>query len=179
MPTTVLHPADTAGTASAPRSGEAVFLPPERMKRYQWNKIIGAAFFAAIFGGWLFIQWSNPTMRLIASVLLLVTLWVTLRSILSDALRMRGRQLAISDGVLRITTPSGEAFVRLAEVAAARWNEDDAASTGMIFYDANGRELGVIDGYFLADQPEARTFLFWARQHANIEFPIHWPEIAS
>jgi hypothetical protein len=167
--------------AAQPPQGDAVavWLPVERMRRYQWAKGVGAIFIGVIFAGWLFIQWSNPVMRLLASALLLATLWITGKSILADALRMKGRRLWISPGtpgyILHLLRPEGESEVRLADVAEAHWRDDTEAAVGLWLLDGRGQALGHIDHYFLATEAEARPFLTWLRQHANAPFEVRWP----
>src|SRR5688572_32112881 len=108
----------------------AIFLPPERMKRYQLSKAVGAVFFIAIFAGWLFIQWSSPVMRIVAGLLLFMTVWFTLRSIVADAVRGRGRQLSIEGGDLIIERPTGVQRFPLTSVAGAEWREDAEETLG-------------------------------------------------
>lgn len=172
-------------TASHAPTGRAVaFLPPERMARYQWAKVIGGAFFVAIFSGWLFIQWSNALMRTIAAALVLLTVWQTLRSVVADAMRTRGRLIELTwepggerdDAVLRITTPERVSLIPVRDIASARWSDDDDHTFGLVLLDRNGGQLAHLDAWFVDHQEEARTLLHWARQHTRFEFPVHWPQ---
>ena len=96
----------SSAAQSTREEGWIVYLPPERMRRYEWAKAVGAMFLMVIFGGWLILQWSNPVMRALAAALLLLTGWFTGKSIVIDWLRMRGRQISLVDGVLRIAGSS-------------------------------------------------------------------------
>lgn len=150
-----------------------LWLPPRRLRRYQWNKVVGGCLMSMIFVGWLLLQWSNPTMRLVAGGLICVTGWVLIQSITNDCRRDRGRQVKIADGELMVTAPHGMTQIRLDQVAQARWDED--SHPGLWLYDTNGRTLIHIDAHFLPDQAEARSFLGWARKHADLPFDVHWP----
>lgn len=172
----------TASHASTERA--VAFLPPERMVRYQWAKLIGGAFFVAIFSGWLFIQWSNLLMRAIAATLVLLTVWQTLRSVVADTLRSRGRLIELTwspgggrdDAVLRITTPERVSLIPVCDIASARWSDEDDHTFGLVLLDRQGGQLAHLDAWFVDHQEEARTLLNWARQHTRFEFPVHWPQ---
>lgn len=155
-----------------------VWLPPERMRRYEWAKVIGAILVMTIFAGWLLIQWSNPFMRLLAMALLLMTAWITGKSILIDILRMRGRRLAVcpAENLLHVTQPQGATAVRLAEVAQGQWRDQTQEATGLWLLDNQGQTLVHLDSAFLADEAEARTFLNWLRQHTAAGFDVRWPD---
>jgi len=66
-------------SALQPEAGSRVadegdlWMPPGRMWRYQIAKLVGGALVAAIFGGWLMIQWSNPVMRWLCIALIGIT----------------------------------------------------------------------------------------------------------
>ncbi|MCE9591959.1 MAG: hypothetical protein K8S99_15740 [Planctomycetes bacterium] len=171
----------------APETGRAeVFLPPERMLRYQWAKVTGAAFFIVIFGSWLYIQWSSPVMRTVAMLLVVLTVWYTLRSIIGDVARSRGRLISLSwrpdaprdDADLLINTPTGVTTIPVRDIASARWSEEDDADFGLWLLDRDDKPLAHLDAWFVDHQEEARTLLNWARKHTRFEFPIHWPETA-
>ena len=163
------------------------------MRRYQWSKALGGLVFAGIFAGWMVLEWSSPMMRVIAGVLMVVTLWVTTASVLIDAARSRGRQLTLSAGRLDITTPGAPATPRapgtpatsesvtLADVAYARWRDGmsdvDGGAAGLVFFDHNDRPLARLDNVFLRDEAEARAFVGWLREHAEIIFEVRWPKV--
>jgi len=151
-----------------------MWLPPNLMHRYQWNKVIGGLLVSVIFIGWLILQGSNPAMRILAITLIVVTCWVVIRSMLDDTRRNRGRQITLADGVMRITTPDGTSPIRLADVALAQWCQNDPP--GLWFYDQQHQPLAHLDTVFLADQTQARNFLGWARQHADLPFEVRWPK---
>jgi len=157
-----------------PPSPLAVWLSPERLRQYQWNKAIGGLLISMIFAGWLVLQWSNPVMRLLAATLIAMTLWIVTHSILEDLKRHRGRRIAIADGVLSITTPEGHTEVRLAEVSHAQWQDDPQPSLG--FYNHRQQKMAGLDEAFLSDQAEARAFLEWARNQADLSFQVCWPD---
>ena len=153
---------------------QAVWMPPDQMRRYQWNKVIGGLLVSVIFIGWLTLQWSNPAMRTLAITLIAVTGWVVIRSMLDDVRRGRGRQITITDGVLHVTSPTGASQFRLADVALAQWRQDN--QPGLWFYDQHRQPLAHLDTVFLDDQVQARNFLGWARQHADLPFEVRWPK---
>ncbi len=164
-------------TVPYPEDQAHLWLPPSRMARYQWNKVIGAAVMMIIFAGWMMIQWSNPVMRAASVGLVVVTGWVLWRSVATDRRRVRGRQLAVSDDALYITAPGSEARVALADIAAAWWRDpfcEPADRAGLWLYDASVRPLAHLDCTFLADQAEARAFLGWARRRADVHFRVDW-----
>lgn len=159
----------------SPHAEADLWLPPRRMRRYQLAKLGGAAVVSLIFTGWLVLQWSSPVMRVVAGSLLLLTLWITFRSIVVDAARARGRQLRLDNQRLTITRPDGSTVVPVADIASATWDEETTATMGLWLYNAQGQPLAHLDSDFLADQAEARAFLSWARRHANLNFPVRWP----
>jgi len=152
-----------------------LWLPPKLLRRYQGYKIVVGLLVIMIFMGWLLIQWSNITMRLVAGSLTLVTLWVVITSIVDDLMRQRGRQLAIEPGVLKVTKPQGTTRVPLAKIATAQWRHDTQAQAGLWLLDQHDAVLAHLDTAFLADQDEARTFLSWARGRAALPCKVHWP----
>jgi len=169
-------PGDAPIARAAEGSEEVRWLPPERMARYQAAKIIGSLFFIAIFAGWLYIQWSNPTMRLFAIALLTLTAWLTIKSIIADALRSRGRVITVTRDALRVTQPGNDVEVRLADVSHGEWREETEDDFGLALVSPDGRRLARLDHVFLADQAEARMFLNWLRKHSGATFDVRWPE---
>lgn len=156
----------------------SLWLPPRRLVRYQFAKVGGALIAAGIFAGWLVIQWSNWSMRLLAGALLVMTAWITFSSIVGDLVRSRGRQLAVVDAALRITTPSGETLVPAARVAWAQWRNDTEATMGLWLFDAGGAVLAHLDAGFIATDEEARAFLHWVRQRTAFTSDVRWPSTA-
>ena len=152
-----------------------LWLPPKLLRRYQGYKVVVGLLVIIIFMGWLLIQWSNITMRLVAGSLTLVTLWVVVTSIVDDLLRQRGRQLAIEPGVLKVTKPQGTTRVPLAQIATARWRHETQDQAGLWLLDQHDGVLAHLDTAFLADQDEARTFLSWARGRVALPCKVHWP----
>ncbi len=150
-----------------------LWLPPRQMRRYQRNKIIVGLLVSAIFVGWLTLQWSSPIMRLVSAGLVAVTLWTMIQSTANDRRRTNGRQVKVSDGQWVVTTPDQVVQLRLADVAMARWRDDD--DPGLWLYDAAGQLLVHLDTDFLADQAEARNFLGWVRRQSEIPFDVEWP----
>lgn len=150
-----------------------LWLPPRQIRRYQRNKIIGGLIITVIFAGWLVLQWSNVVMRLVALGLIATTLWVVIESILDDLRRGHGRQIEIVGGRLLITDADKVTTVSFADVAAATWH--DESMPGLYLYDGQGQTLAHLDSHFLADQAEARCFLGWSRQRAQLPFKVQWP----
>ena len=153
-----------------------LWLPPRRMLRYQWSKAVGGLLMGAIFAGWLVIQWSNPAMRWLAIALLVITAWVVIASCIADRVRAYGRQLAIDGADLLFATPDEEKRIAMDSIAYAQWREDELATAGLWLFDRQGGVLAHLDLRFLGDQDEARTFLHWARQRADLPFEVRWPE---
>lgn len=154
-----------------------LWLPPHRIARYQWSKVIGGLVVCLIFSGWLVLQWSNPVMRWLAGGLIAVTVWVVGASIAADLRRGRGRQVAIVGGQVIVTTPGGTTSTCLAHVADAQWRDQN--QPGLWLFDAQGQVLARLDTDLLADQAEARSFLRWARQRADLPFQVRWPDTSA
>jgi hypothetical protein len=162
-----------------------LWLPPRLIRRYQWAKALGGVVFASIFAGWMVIEWSSPVMRVLAGALIVVTLWVTVASVVIDAARARGRQVAVGDGRLDVTTPPAPgsaagscASVTLADVAYAQWRQDGDegdGGPGLWFIGRDGRPLGGLDTVFLRDEAEARAFVGWLREHWDVALEVRWP----
>lgn len=151
-----------------------LWMPPNRLKAYQRNKALGGVLFLAIFAIWLIVQWSNTSMRYITIALMGVTAWVTIVSVIIDQSRARGRQVAVVDGAMSISTPDGETKVNLNEVSYAEWNEE-SDEPGLRFFDNSRKVIAHIDMLTLDDEAEARTFVGWVRKQTQQSFEVHWP----
>lgn len=151
-----------------------IYQPPHLLARYHRAKMIGSALFAVIFAGWLWLQWSNPWMRIGILALMVLTGWFTAWSILADLRRHRGRQVELAGEGLLITSPEGTCWIQLDEVSHAHWSDEG----GLTFLRADGQPLGTMDLMFLADEEEARRFLGWLRQRKNIPWKVRWPSRA-
>lgn len=161
-------------TTIHPATPTHLWLPPERMRRYQWVKVVGGVLIGVIFAGWLFIQWSNAVMRIVAAGLLLVTVWVIAGSIWDDVVRSRGRQVSLEGDTLVIQADGQVQRVDLSEIGHAEWSEDRAEESGLLLFDRAGRPLALLDSYLLADQAEARAFVHWVRERVPFDFEIRW-----
>jgi hypothetical protein len=158
---------------------ERLWMPPHRIRRYQWQKVVAAALVGAIFAGWLVIRWSSVPQRVFCFGLLAVTLWVLLRSVISDGARARTRQLGVCEqgaGVLRITGPTGTLHIGVQEVSEARWLDEPEDRAGLWLYDREQRPVAHLDRGYLSDQREACAFLGWARRSIDLKFPVIWPQ---
>jgi len=166
----VLNPAST-------NDENNLWLPPRRMRQYQWMKVVGGLLIVMIFIGWLILQGSDPVIRTMTIGLIFVTLWVVVRSITDDQKRNRGRQIEISNHQLTVTLPHGTTTFSFSQVVDALWKDDwqDDACPGLTFYNGDGQSLVHLDNDFLADQAEARRFLHWIREHTNLPFKVRWP----
>jgi hypothetical protein len=173
MAETALHP-----DAHAPVADDGdLWMPPDRMWRYQLAKAVGGLLVATIFVGWLIIQWSNPVMRVGCIVLIAVTVWVVYASIREDIVRGRGRQLRLASDRMTIVAPDGQRVVRLSDIHYAQWREDTEETAGLWFYDEQDRMLAHLDTAYLGDQSETRAFLNWARQRTRMDFDVRWPSV--
>lgn len=150
---------------------------------YQWGKIATGILMALTFTGWMILQWSSPLARTAIASLILVTTWVVVSSVLSDARRMRGRELSLKPTVndphhltLHITQPGDSQTLDLSQVSTAQWRDDTADDTGLWFYDDHNNPLAHLNNDFLADQAEARLFLRWLRTSSTTNFPVRWPD---
>jgi hypothetical protein len=152
--------------------------PPALMKRYQIAKLVGAAFFVVIFAGWLWIQWSNPIMRIVAAGLLIMTVWFTLQSVVSDAKRTH-HQIAFMDGNLEVISPTEGGLntnkVPFADIAHAQWREDTYETAGLWIIGHKGESLAHIGLDHVADQAEARSLAGWIRSAARFPLEVRWP----
>lgn len=157
-----------------PASERGLWLPPRLMWRYQWYKAGGGLLVCAIFAGWLLIQWSSPGMRWLSMALIAGTAWIVAISIIEDRRRSRGRQIAARDGTITVTTPQSVTRVSLADVAEIRWQDD--TPPGLWLHGHSGEVLAHLDTDFLATQEEARSFLGWLRQQADLNVRVRWPE---
>ena len=151
------------------------------MAKYQAVKLIGAAFFAAIFAGWLWLQWSNPIMRVIAGGLLFMTIVFTWKAHVADDRRVRSGRLAVSQKQrsITITHHDESKTIALQDVARAVWRNDSEANMGLWLYDNEGKALAHIDGTFVAHEAEARKFLAWLRTLVDVPFQVSWPAAES
>ena len=167
-----------ASTATIPTGADdesRLWLPPNRLRRYERAKLIGGVLIAVIFLGWLVVQWSNPFVRYLSIALLLTTAWVLLSSTIADRVRARGRQIAVDGRSLHITTPTGQRWVALDQVAAAQWHDGPQPAAGLWFYDEHRQAVAHLDLYFLADDVEARTFVGWLRRQTGVALNVRWP----
>ncbi len=153
------------------------WLPPRGMRHYAIARAVGGLIFAVIFVGWIVIQWSNPTMRVVGGVLVVVTAWVTVVSIVRDAHRAKGRQITAKPGVLEIVGPASAITVRMAEVGEVKWEEQTSERFGLWFYDREGGVLAHLDGYYLDGQAEARTFMGWVLARMEVPCKVTWPGV--
>lgn len=170
-------------TTAIEAAGVYVWLPRDRMVRYQWGKIATGTLMGMTFAGWLVLQWSSVPARLAIGGLLILTVWVVASSVLSDARRMRGRSISLRPGaadpgslLLEITQPSGRLAIDLSEVAAGAWCDDPENRPGLSLYSRHDEPLASLDYDFLADEAEARLFLRWLRTHSDTNFPVRWPD---
>ena len=177
----------------APATDERhLWLPPGRLRQYVRARLLGAIGMAAIFTLWLVLQWSNPVMRYASMALIGVTAWITWVSIAGDIRRNRSRQVEVVhvpapggaatgecaspiEPCLRVTTPAVVSQFPIADVKDAQWREDTDAAAGLWFYDVNGKPLAHLDLNYIGDQDEARSFLRWLRQRAEVRFEVRWP----
>ncbi len=150
----------------------AIYQPPQLLARYERAKVVGGLLFVAIFAGWLWLQWSNPWMRMLTGALLVMTAWFTVASILTDLRRHHGRQIELVGRALLVTSPQGTCWIELSDVEHAQWSDD----AGMSFVRRDGLALGRIDLVTIADEDEARRFMGWLRQRANVGFNVRWPQ---
>jgi hypothetical protein len=163
-----------------------LWMPPARLRRYQWSKLIGGALVGSIFAGWLVLQWSSPAMRVLAVALIAVTAWVVVHSWLTDARRARGRQVTLSRPTsgsgpisIRITEPGLDNTVPLERINRARWRDDQDSDAGLWLLGQNQEALVHLDLSFLADEVEARSFLGWLRRCSDAPIPADWPTHAA
>ena len=154
-----------------------LWLPPRRLRRYQWFKTFGALVMAAVFTGWMVMYRSNPHVWIPLVLILMVTAWVLIKSITADLDRARHRQLAVDADQLIVTTPQGTRRVMWSHVLNARWCDEPINELGLWLYDRQGDVLTHLDQSFLIDQSEAQAFLAWARKRAVLDFEVQWPRI--
>lgn len=159
------------------RKQPTLWLPPHRLRQYQFAKLVGGALVALIFVGWLWIQWSNPWMRALSGTLIVVTVWIVAVSIRNDHQRSVGRQIAVAARTLTLTTPkNGEQTIDLVDISRAQWRDDELDQAGLWLLDQQDRALAHLDVDFLAEEAEARVFLAWLRRETNVSFDVCWPE---
>lgn len=177
MTATTLQPADAPANTHAIEQHQ--WLPVHRMRSYAIARVIGGALFAAIFVGWIFIQWSSPAMRIIASSLVVITVWVTLGTIIRDARRAAGRQITAKPGALEITNHDGMRTVRMTDVGRVAWQEESADTFGLWFYDTQDNVLARLDENYLDSEAEARTFIGWVHARMDVPFKVSWPRATT
>lgn len=149
------------------------------MRSYAIARAIGGAIFAAIFVGWIFIQWSSPAMRIIGSSLVVITAWVTIVSIVRDTRRAEGRQITAKPGALEVTDHADVRTIRMVDVAVVKWQEDTAERFGLWFYDKDDNVLARLDENYLDGQAEARTFMGWMQARMELPFKVIWPDVTG
>lgn len=173
-------PATSRGAVPPAKDPEKLlWMPPKRLRRYQWQKVFAGALVSAIFLGWLVIQWSSLFVRTVSLLLLGVTAWVVARSIADDAARSRGRQIALIPGstpALEIVTPDAVAHLSLRDIHQAEWRDEPVEQAGLWLFDQQHHALGHLDPGFFTDQLEACAFLRWARRQVHMDFPVRWPQ---
>ena len=153
-----------------------LWLPPVHLRRYRAVKVGSALLLAAIFIFWLAAGWRSPWVRCLSFGLLVLTAWITIRSIRSDAERARSRQLEIRGDLLCGTRPAGAFQFNFAEIALAQWRESTAEELGLWLLSRDGGVLLHLDSGFFGDQAEARAFLRWARNRTRLLFEVRWPQ---
>ncbi len=147
----------------------------QRLMTYQRNKALGGRLIGAVFIGWLWLQWSNPVMRVVAICLTGLTIWMTTSSIVSDLRRAKGRALSLIGQSLYIARPDVDALtLPLESIARAHWRENSPQTLGLWLFDKNEQVLIHLDDHFLESQDEARAFLGWARKYADLNFQVTW-----
>lgn len=151
----------------------SLWLPPKRMRQYAIARMVGGLLFAAIFAGWMAIQWSNVVMRFTGGALIVLTAWVTATSIVTDARRMRGRQVECDGESLTVTTPDSASPVPLNAIGGCKWSEAPDAY-GLSFYDHNNKLMAHLDENIIADEAEARAFLRWLRTRTAATIEVIW-----
>lgn len=161
-------------TTATPPTDTNLWLSPRRLRRYEVAKGVGAVLFASLFVVWAMAVWPQLLPTLIATALVLITLWVTVTSVVRDRQRSRGRQLRITAHAMHLTVPGAATRIPWVDVHSARWLDEHSSSQGLWLYGATGQPLAHIDRAFLADQSEARAFLGWARQRAPLRFSVAW-----
>ena len=168
-----------ANSASSESAESHQWLPPQRMRRYQWVKAGGGLLFVLLFIGWMWLQWSNPVMRWLAGGLTVITAWVTLASIIDDRRRVGHRQLTAESDRWIYETEQRRVVIPLASVARARWRHDDPRATGLWLFDHDDEVIAHLDDHLLGDEAEARTFIGWARLKSRLPFSVTWPDTAG
>ncbi|MEX0774802.1 MAG: hypothetical protein WD042_03705 [Phycisphaeraceae bacterium] len=172
MSLTLTHP--TSPAAADDPGEDRLWLPPRRLRRYTWAKIVTSTIIAATFVGWMWLQWSSPMMRLAAPLLLVITCWVLVRSIAEDYKRARGRQIAVEGDTLEVTDAEQTCGIAMSRIAKGQWLDDPADRRGLHLLDAEGKPLVHLNEAFLADEAEARAFLGWLRQQSQARFDVQW-----
>jgi len=180
MTTTLEQPAAPMLMSDPAPAERDLWLPPRRMRRYQIAKILTGLLIVAIFCGWLYLQWwQDPTARIAIGGLVVLTAFITARSIIGDVRRARGRQLSLttSSGAaeLIVLTPQGQSRFALADIDHGRWRCETVSEFGLWLYDRQGGVLAHLDEGFVADETEARMLLGWMRQRAELTFTVRWP----
>lgn len=158
------------------RDEKNLWLPPRRLRRYQILKTGAGILAAAIFIFWILQLRQNIWMIFFAVLLVIITAWVTVASILRDMGRARRRQIAVHTGALLIESPTDNLRVELEKVHHAQWRHDSESTLGLWLFDKPKTVLAHIDGEFLADEAEARAFLQWLRERTGRHFKVQWPE---
>ena len=182
MPTTLANsmPAANTPSVSDAASPRQYWRPPALMKRYQIAKLVGTAFFVLIFAGWLWLQWSNPMMRIVAGGLLFMTVWFTFKSVAVDNLRARKGHLAIIDNKLEITRNLGAEtatlLIPLNNIGHAEWRNDTDETAGLHLFSHTGSSMSFLNLDFVADEAEARSLANWIRSTTNQAFEVRWPQ---
>ncbi len=159
--------------SSVEPAADALWMPPSRIRRYQYIKIAAGVGIIAVFAGWMVNMQGRPAMWWLSAALILATLWTVGRSLLLD-FRRRGRQLAVAEEGLVLSGPDGTRQVRFADVTEARWRNDREQDVGLWLYGADGRVIAHLDQGLLADEAEARAFVRWIRAHRSFDFNIEW-----
>jgi len=161
-----------------PDNGRHVWSAARSEQRDRMARLVGGAIGAAFVVVWMVVYWPNLTMRFVTLGLLIAIVWMVAPALFDNPATPPHGRIVIDDEYLQMESHQGDAIaVAWKDVALAQWRQDQPEKFGLWLFDADGHALAHLDATLLTNQSEARDFVKWARQLADLSFEIRWTQV--
>lgn len=158
--------------------GRHVWPAARSEQRDRWARLVGGAIGATFLVVWMVVYWPNVTMRFVSLGLLIAIVWMMAPALFDNPDASPQGRIAIDDEYLQMESHQGDAIVvAWKDVASGQWRQDQPEKLGLWLFDGDGRVLAHLDATLLANQGEARAFVKWAGQLADLPFEIRWTQV--